>query len=88
MEHTWEYKDFVWKNTSGDKWVLGMQVNRHTVRQESWSKHRSSILSELQKWRESGWEPFTTLGPDCWELRELTCSPKSGPIGMLESRRF
>ena len=63
----WEYKDFIYKGWQpGDTWVSISGSNSYTIpgaRLYFWQGSQQTILSELQKWLDQGWEPVGEIGP-------------------------
>lgn len=63
----WEYKDFIYE--FGEKnWRQNYTDSE--ARQAFWEYHQSWILSQLQEWRDKGWQPISEVGPAGISLRK------------------
>lgn len=72
MTPNWEHDFFVWTPPSGRYAILDNNNSRLSVCQEWWQDDRISILSEIEKWYNRGWEPIGTVGPECYQVREYS----------------
>jgi len=84
----WEYQDFVYKEwLPGETWVSTSGSNSYTIpgaRLYFWQNRQQTILAELQKWLDQGWEPVGEVGPACIKLHQYRSVAKSfGAAGLI-----
>lgn len=69
----WEYTDFVLplngSISSGYYAKLGTRVTREGAREAWWAEIRPTVMRELRKWLDKGWESMTPIDSSCfiWE---------------------
>lgn len=74
----WEYRDFVYNFKHADYLLpLGKGEDKFTpveARTEVWQTYQATIMRELQKWLDQGWEPVGKIGPAAIELEHIETS--------------
>src|SRR5262249_488589 len=82
------YKSFTYESWQpGDGWSALVDDERYLVplaREAVWNSHQERILSELQGWIASGWEPVDDVGPSAIRLsKSQELSPKVSLIDVF-----
>jgi hypothetical protein len=69
----WEYVDFIitlnGSVKSGYYAKLGTRVTREGAREAWWADIRPTVMTELRKYLDAGWEPVTTIDSSCFISR-------------------
>jgi len=69
----WEYKDYI-MDPPPDPEAIATPDMLSTARVQWWSEVRPLVMEQLQKWYEDGWQPVSSIGPDCIEIDQISVS--------------